>query len=158
MGRDVPGFTPLENCDLYRVTNQAQSGATVFFKLAARCVNTLNPVSVQIRMETGPTCSPPAPTPSPVICRRPMVNFLQQRAFLTAREDGSTDPIRLTPAEVMGGTPFFDLQDSEANLVVTLRDSDGLEVTRKLRVILTFTPIPTIPNPSPTPTQTVGSQ
>lgn len=153
MGRDATGFRPLRNCDLYRVTNFAQTGAEVSFKLAARCVNTLNPVSVQIRMEAGGPC----PRPTPERCRRPMVNFLQARAFLTAREDGSTEPTRLTPAQVMGGSGFQDLQDAEANLIVTLRDSDGLEVTQKVRLLLTFTPIPTPPNPSPTPTHTVSS-
>jgi len=57
---------------------------------------------------------------------------------------------------VDGAGPYTDLQGAEGNLTVTLTDADDNEVTERVRVRLTFTPRPDLPDvdPSPPPTRT----
>jgi hypothetical protein len=57
---------------------------------------------------------------------------------------------------VSGQGPFFDVEGAEANLIVTLTDSDGVPVSQQVRVRLSFTPGPDLPDvdPPPLPTTT----
>jgi hypothetical protein len=57
---------------------------------------------------------------------------------------------------ISGAGPFFDLEGAEANLTVTLTDSDGVAVTEEVRLRLTFTPRADLPDVDPTPSPTPG--
>jgi hypothetical protein len=37
---------------------------------------------------------------------------------------------------VLSAGPYFDLDDAEANLTVTVRDADGVSVSRSVRLLL----------------------
>jgi Putative Ig domain len=134
-GNRSSGFGELSDCDLFRVFNQAQSGASVQFQVQVACLNSLNRVNITARMETAN--------------RRPMATA-ELNTFLTQQADGSYRPIQVVTA-VNGPTPFFDIQDSEANLTVTATDFDGTSVSETVRLLLTFTPILDLPTPTATP-------
>ena len=44
--------------------------------------------------------------------------------------------------------PFLNIEDTEANLTVSVRDTDGAEVSETVRVVLTSDPtLPDLPDP-----------
>jgi hypothetical protein len=55
--------------------------------------------------------------------------------------DGYVDS-PVIPLPVNTPRPFFDIEGSEGNLTVTLRDALNQQVSRSLRLRLTFTPVP----------------
>jgi hypothetical protein len=129
LGRNNDGFGRVQNCDTLRVINFAQSGAVVRFHVETRCIDAAFPVIVRADMRTS---------------KRVMINNLGQRVFLQERGDGWAERFFVT-FPVAGPTPFFDLEGAEANLKVTVLDQNGVEVEENLRLRLTFTPIPDLP-------------
>jgi len=106
-------------------------------------VNTLNRVRIRARLETN--------------AQFHAVLFDAETAkFLDTGPDGFLSQRGLRFA-VSGGGPFFDLQDAEGNLIVMLTDSDNVVITERLRVRLSFTPRPDLPDVDPTqpPTPTL---
>lgn len=120
------GFRPLSDCDLKYVRNNAQSSAEVRFKFRGRCFSLDDRIVVSARMETRER--------TPVIDGRYRVQFYEAGQDLVES--------RSVPFEVLPPRPFFDMQDAEANLVVTLTDGQLQTHTQSLRLRLTFTPVP----------------
>lgn len=137
VGRNPLGFGRMQSCDLYKITNFAQSRAVARFNIETRCLNLNNRVTIHARMETK---------------ERPQVFNEEVRTFLTASPDGLTG-VRAVAFEI-GNRPYFDMQDAEANLVVSVTDQDDVTVTESLRLRLTFTEIPDLPDPTRTATPT----
>ncbi|MGH7788243.1 MAG: putative Ig domain-containing protein [Candidatus Binatia bacterium] len=135
-------FGRLQNCDTLRIVNRAQSSAEIRFHLRARCLNTLNRVTVKARMvaasrvvfNTEVTAVPPV--------------------FLNSDAGGFDRTAVALRLPVLGPQPYFDLDNAEANLTVTVTDSDGVAVTESLRVRLSRTPPADIPDVEPTPSAT----
>jgi hypothetical protein len=132
-------FGRLQNCDVMRVKNFQQSGAEVQLHIETRCVNTREKVRLHVRMESDAEFHPL------------FFDVVTRRFSLSNDPDGFARQRGLR-FSIGGGGPFFDLQDAEANLTVTLTDDDGVEVTDELRVRLSFTPQPDRPDVDPTPT------
>ncbi|MCX8073930.1 MAG: Ig domain-containing protein [Candidatus Binatia bacterium] len=123
------GFRPLHDCDLKYVRNNAQAAAEVRFKFRARCFSLDDRILLTARMETRER--------TPVIDDRYRVRFYEAGPDLVES--------RTVQFEVRPPAPFFDMQDAEANLVVTLTDGRLQTHTESLRLRLTFTPVPTPP-------------
>jgi len=139
-GRNRDGsFGRLENCDFLQMDVQLQSSTSVRFNVETRCLNTNTPVGMVARMDTASRGLVFDVTVPPV--------FLQPRSDGFDYRLGARMPIG-------GGGPFFDLEDGEANLHVTLTDSSGLSVDRSVRVRLTSTRLPLLPEADSTPTAT----
>jgi hypothetical protein len=137
VGRNEVGFGRLQDCDTLRVTNFAQSGAVVRFHVETRCLNADLPVIIRGRMETQTRLVFAAGFP----------------ARLQLRDDGFAENYSVVFPVGMGA-PYFDLQDAEANLHVSVQDVDNVIVEQDLRVKLTFTPIPDLPESDATATGT----
>jgi hypothetical protein len=135
-GRNQRGFGRLQNCDKLRLLVQTQSGAQVRFNVETRCLNTNNRVTIRARMETS----------SP---RRPLAFDFEANLFLDRGKDGF-DRFLYLSSGIDGGGTFFDLDEAEANLTVTARDSDGVEVTNTTRIIVTRDALPDLPEPDAT--------
>ncbi|HVM98466.1 MAG TPA: hypothetical protein VMT89_18875 [Candidatus Acidoferrales bacterium] len=131
------GFGRLQDCDQKRVLNMAQSAAQVRFNLEARCISTDDRPRVHARLETAKR-----------------VLFDQEyRVNISAGGDGYYHAVGIPFSVDPAGLPdFTDIQGSEANLTVTVRDAQNQTVTETLRLILTFTPVPDEPDVDPTPT------
>lgn len=143
VGRNISGFGRLQNCDTMRVRNFSQAGAQVSFHVEARCLDTSNRIELRAHMETA---------------HRLLVDAVSP-VFLLPDPDGFLRK-RNVQFDVMGPTPFFDIEGAEANLVVTLTDQAGGSVTESVRLRLTFSRVPDLPEagmtftPAPTPTPT----
>jgi hypothetical protein len=121
-------FGRLHNCDRLRVFNSGQSSAEIRFHLRMRCLNPLNRVIVLARLET--------------FVRGLAVNA---EAAVSVEDTLQRRNLRFP---VMGGGPFFDLDNAEANLTVTVRDQPaGNTATETVRVILGFGALPDLPDP-----------
>jgi hypothetical protein len=138
LGRNTDGtFGRLQNCDYMRMFVSGQTGASLRFNAEIRCLRTTAPLKMRARLET-PSRGVAFDVTTP------------QNLFFRRRDDGFHERFALQVAIPNG--PYFDLEDSEANLHVTLIDADEVSVTESLRVILTSTPQPNLPGPEPTPT------
>jgi len=133
VGRNILGFGRMQDCDTLRILNFAQVGAIARFNVEARCLNATLPMIVHARMET----------------EQRLLFDLGQHIQLERRSDGFVERHFVTFA-VGGPAPYFDLQDAEANLHVTITDADNTSVEQSLRLKLTFTPIPDLPESNPT--------
>ncbi len=138
LGRNPLGFGRMQSCDLYKVTNFAQSRAVARFNVETRCLNPDNRVTIRARMQTR---------------ERPVVFDQQVRTFLNF-PPGDRTTGRVALEFEIGNRPYNDMQDAEANLVVSVTDQDDVTVTESLRLRLTFTEIPDLPDPTRTATPT----
>jgi hypothetical protein len=120
IGRNTDGFGPLRNCDRVRVRNFAQSGAEFSIHVRVSCLDTLNRITVTARLDTAPPRGVAVNADAPVF-------------FPVEPTDGYYER-RNIRFPVLGGGPFFDLDDAEANLTVTATDSTGATVSRTVRV------------------------
>jgi len=135
-------FGRLQNCDVLHMRNFAQSSAEVDFNVETRCVNTLNRVTVYTHLE-GVTANHPTGV---------LLDAFSPQFFLAEDPDGFDRQVgrRFSLMRGTDGT-FRDLEGIEANLTVTLSDSDNVSVTETLRVRLSFTPVATdLPDVDPT--------
>lgn len=133
VGRNTSsGFGRLQNCDYLRVVNFAQTGAEVRLNVATRCLNPNGRIQVHVRMETQ--------------YRLAVDADLSRGAFFSPRDDGFLEVLTLR-FPVNPPTPFFDLDNAEANLTVTLTDIDGVTASSSVRVVTTFDPVPELPDP-----------
>ncbi len=130
VGRNLTnGFGRLHNCDRLQVFNSGQSAAEVRFHIRLRCLNPLNRVIVSARLET--------------FIRGVAINA--ETAVFVSPESLERRNLRFP---IMGGGPFFDLDNAEANLTVTVRDQpSGNTATESVRVILGFEPLLDLPDP-----------
>ena len=120
------GCGPLHNCDLLRFRQRAQSDASLRLHVRASCINALNRVTVHARLES------------------PIRGTLVDQAFnvfvAMPAVDGFYERRNLDYGFAVEG-PFLSLENTEANLTVTVEDSNGARVSETRRVILTsFTP------------------
>jgi hypothetical protein len=129
------GFGRLQNCDLLRVYNFAQNSAVVRLHIEGRCLNIEARPLMHARMETA---------------HRVVFDQVYRIPF-NDRGDGYAQLIG-AGFEVEGTRPYYDLQDAEANLTVSLIDADNIETTESLRLVLTFSPVPDLPDLGRTPT------
>jgi hypothetical protein len=129
----------LSNCESKVVKNFAQTGAQVRVRLLARCINLDDRSRVRGHMETA---------------NRVMFT----REYLVPFTDAGGGYVQspVVPFQVDPPAPFFDIQDAEANLTITLRDPRNQEVSQSVHLRLTFTPMPaalsadkTAPTPTP---------
>jgi hypothetical protein len=134
-------FGRLQNCDVLTVRNFAQSGAEVQFNVETRCLNTLNRIGLRTHMDS-------------TAANHPRMFDIQAPPSLFAEEDDGYARRRGYRFPVSGDGPFFDVQGAEANLAVTLTDPDGVSVNQQVRVRLSFTPRPDLPDLDPTPLPT----
>jgi hypothetical protein len=143
IGQNSDGtFGRLQNCDVLHMRNFAQSSAEVDFNVETRCVNTLNRVQVYTHLE-GVTANHPNGV---------LIDTFSPQFFLAEDPDGFDRQVgrRFPLTRGTDGT-FKDLEGIEANLTVTLSDSDNTSVTEQLRVRLSFTPGATeLPDVDPT--------
>jgi hypothetical protein len=131
-------FGRLQNCDTIRVWNFQQSGAEVRLHIEARCMNANNRVRLHARLESNAAF-------------HPLLFDVETREFSLAQDTDGFARQRGLRFAVGGGGPFFDLEGAEANLSLTLTDSDGVAVTEQLRLRLSFTPQPDRPDVDRTP-------
>lgn len=128
LGRNAVGFGRLQNCDEFRLRNFSQGGAAVVFNVEAKCLDTAAPILVHSVMGSA-------------------TRFLfedQRTLRFKMRDDGFAE-YKFLQLPVQGLGPFNDLQGQEANLSVTLTDVDGTTAREEIRLRLTFTPIPDLP-------------
>jgi hypothetical protein len=149
IGRNAQqGFGRLQNCDVFQLLNMEQSSARAVFHIETRCLNTLNKVTVTARMDSNSQ-------KHPIVFNTGLPPLLLNNKL----PNGFAAAFNLR-FDVSPPKPYTDLQGSEANLSVTVKDSDGVSVSTKVRVLLTFTPIPDLPDVDPTftplPTCAVG--
>ncbi|MDX2170231.1 MAG: hypothetical protein SF182_24380 [Deltaproteobacteria bacterium] len=125
IGRNTDGFGPLRNCDRIRIRNFQQSGAELSIHVRISCLNTLNRITVTAQLDTVPrgkaVDGPPMGVFFPVV---PTDGYYERRNIRFA---------------ILGGGPYFDLDDAEGNLTVTATDSTGASVSRTVRVRMGFT-------------------
>lgn len=124
------GFRPLRNCDWKWVINQAQQDAQMRLRLRTRCISLDDRARVRARLETAD--------------RRPAFDREYLVPFHSSVDGYLDSPV--IPLPVNTPRPFFDIEGSEANLTVTLRDAQNNQVSRSLRLRLTFTPVPEPPS------------
>lgn len=129
VGRNEQGFGRLQNCDRLRVFNQGQVGATMRLNIEARCLNITQPAQVHVQVVTK---------------NRGAIVDRSQPVNLAPGSDGYAQRLLLVAPVIVIG-PFFDFEDSEADVTATLTDVDGLTVTQRLRVVLTFEPLDDLP-------------
>lgn len=120
VGRNAEGFGILQDCDRVQVVNFAQGGTAVRLNIAARCVNASAPVTVQVRLEMRDR----------VLIDRELAVDLQAGANEYAKAAA-------VPFAISGAVRFLDLEGQEADLAVTLIDTDGVRVGTRLRLTLT---------------------
>jgi hypothetical protein len=135
-------FGRLYDCDLLQVLNFQQSGAEVQFHIETRCVNALGQVQLHARLESN-------------AAHHAVLFDVETRPFSLSVDPDGFARQRGLRFSVDGVGPYSDLQGAEGNLTVTLTDADDVAVTDRVRVRLTFTPRPDLPdvNPAPTPTR-----
>lgn len=136
LGRNDSGFGRLQNCDVLRMYVQLQTGAHIRFHVEARCLNTAHPVALRARLESA--------------SRGVLLDVTAPRLVLQPRPDGFAERRHIAMA-IGGAGPFFDLENAEANFSVTVTDADAVSVSNTVRVILTSTPHPDLPEADPTP-------
>ncbi len=145
---DLMGFGRLQDCDVFPLENFQQMSARAVFHIETRCLNTLNKVTVHARMDSNAL-------DHPVVFDSKLPPLPLDRSGA----DGFATAYNLR-FSVNPPKPYNDLQDSEANLSVTVTDSDGVSVSTQVRLLLTFTPVPDLPDVDPTrtplPTCAVG--
>jgi hypothetical protein len=131
-GRNQRGFGRLQNCDRLRIINFAQTGAVLRYNVEGRCFYTqgVNRVTIRTRLETA---------------TRVAVNDVDAEVFLDPDGNGFDRYYGLA-LPIEGGTPFFDLDNAEAHLTVTITDVDGAVATNTTRVVLTFDSLPDLPD------------
>jgi hypothetical protein len=156
IGRNaLSGFGRLQDCDRLRLRVFNQAGAEILVHIETRCVNTLNKVHLRARMEAASAT-------------HPLLFDAEQPAFFLDPTDTSGFLVRRNLRfGVNGPAGFFDLENAEANLTMTLTDSDGVAVSTQVRVVLTSEPsctppatidcVPDLPDVDPTPTPTSAS-
>lgn len=128
VGRNNSGFGRLRDCDGLRVINFLQSGASVRFNVEARCVNDVQPVKVDARLET----------------KIRLLFDLEQTVLLDPSTDGYARTIPVVfPVTAPG--PVYDFEGAEAQLTVMLTDADGVVVEDHLRLLLTFDVLEDLP-------------
>lgn len=115
----------LTNCERKVVKNFAQTGAQVRVRLLARCINLDDRSRVRAHMETA---------------NRVMFT----REYLVPFTDAGNGYVQspVVPFQVDPPAPFFDIENAEANLTITLRDPQNQEISQSVHLLLTFTPIP----------------
>jgi hypothetical protein len=141
IGQNTNGFGRMQNCDTLMVRNFEQSGAEVAYNVETRCMNTLTRIGLRTRMDS-------------TAVNHPVPFDIQSPAFLFTPENDGFARRRGYRFPVSGGGPFFDVEGAEANLRVTLTDTAGVTVTEEVRVRLSFTPRPDLPDVDPTPIPT----
>ncbi|MBX3025728.1 hypothetical protein KF840_12545 [bacterium] len=133
IGTNTLGFGPLQSCDHLRFRQRAQTSADVRVHIRVSCVNPLNRVAVRMRLDSavlGVLVDAQANVFLPTV---PTDGFYERRALSF-------------PFDRSG--PFLAIEETEANLTVTVRDSDDVEVSKTVRVILTSDALlPDLPDP-----------
>ena len=136
--QSLDSFGRLQNCDVMEVIQFQQQGAEVQFHVETRCLSTLNRLTLVARMESNAPDHPQMFHASTL-----------PRGYAESDDGFARAPTYRFAVE--GPGPFFDVQDAEANLFLTLKDSNDVEVTHAVRVRLSFTPRPTdLPDVDPT--------
>lgn len=134
VGRNSNGIGRLESCDDLPYYNVQQLGAFIVAHVEARCVDSSRAVALHVRLETA---------------ERIAVDSTQS-VRLQARPDGFAQA-RSVPFDIQGPSPFFDLDDAEANFEVTLDDGEHPPLRWARRVVLRRGERPDLVDPPPPP-------
>ncbi len=129
-GRNSIGFGRLYNCDFIRVRTGAQGGVTVRLNFEARCIDTSENVSIRARLETSE-----------------YVLFDDIRNLsLKNRNDGFAQILGVIFA-VDEEIPLDHFFGVAGLLTIELTDSQGVELSRKLRLTITRDFLRNLPDP-----------
>jgi hypothetical protein len=132
----VSGFGRLRNCDRLRFdVSGGQSAPALRFRVAARCLNTDFPITIQAQLSTR--------TRANVFNRTTTI-------ILTPRNDGFAYGVAIFALLVTG----FDLEDAEGTLRIRLTDVDQATTSNAFRFILTsalLNDLPDVDQTAPTP-------
>ena len=140
------GFGRMQNCDKLRLQKVTQAGVSVIVHIAARCFKVNELVRLHALIES------------------PLGLHTARIETIILRPTNSGFDQRLNLRLPMVGT-MPEIEGMEANVTLTLEDPFGdLEVSETLRLLLTHTPIPDLPDVlpmvspprSPTPTPPAG--
>jgi len=133
IGQNTDGFGPIHNCDRMHVRNFAQAGAELALHIRVSCISPLNRVVVGVRMQTSPRGDAIDSDAGIFLPLDPVDGFYERRN------------IRYP---ILGGGPFFDLDNAEANLTVTVSEipPSTVSISKTLRVRLTFSDLPDLPD------------
>jgi hypothetical protein len=123
------GFGRLQNCDRLRTPDLGQGGVGVLVSFEVRCVETFLPVTVRVRLETAAV----------------LLVDEERDWFFWDRADGYGELLsRLFPIPPAESDTI--VEGAQADLTVTARDIDGVELRRKLRLVLTKGPLDDLPD------------
>jgi len=131
VGRNYPrgGFGRIANCNLIRLREGIQTGPVVVLNFETRCLNPFN-VSLDVKLETADAL---------------VFNEFHAPLNFTIREDRYAE-LRGEPFAVNRNLPHDQLEGREADLTVTVTDQENVSVSTKVRVVLTFNPVPDLPD------------
>lgn len=133
VGRNrVSGFGRLKNCDILRVRNFSQTGASMSLNFEASCIDTTRLVDIRVRVETATR----------------LLFDETATLFLTPQSDGYARVFDL-PFPVLGPGPFFEFEGADALVTVALTDGNGLVLEEQVRPVLTFDVPPDVADPAP---------
>lgn len=130
VGRNHPrgGFGRIANCDLIRLREGIQTGPVVVLNFEMRCLNPFR-AGLEVRLETADA----------------LVFDEFHDANFTIREDRYAE-LRGEPFAVNRSLSRAELEGREADLIVTVTDQEGVSVSIRLRVVLTFNTVPDLPD------------
>jgi hypothetical protein len=123
LGRNEEGFGPLQDCDILPLSSAGQGGTTLSMHIAARCIRNDAASSLRVQLYTADNV---------------LVNFTLPSTSFGAADNGFVVQ-RNRRLEVDDSTiePQF-FEGDEAQLSVTIQDSDGLFLEKTIRVLLTL--------------------
>ncbi len=131
IGQSTEGFGRVHDCDRMRFRTAAQASATLQFHLRVSCINPFVRAHLRVRLENA--------------TRGVLVDYEALVAIPTTPVDGFYELRRVTVPFAVDG-PYFSIEDTEANLTVTLEDSTGAVVSDAVRVQLTSAVLPDLPD------------
>ncbi|MFN8642958.1 MAG: hypothetical protein U0802_15375 [Candidatus Binatia bacterium] len=125
VGRNADGFGSLQHCDHLRFLRSAQTSGSLRIHVRVSCLNTLNRVTIQARLESatlGLLIDDSAQQARVFFAASAVPGFAERRSIVF-------------PFTKPG--PYLLAEEQEADLTVTATDSDGATASTTLRVILT---------------------
>jgi len=131
VGRNNVGFGRMQNCDLLQIIPFAQGGINTRFHIETRCIDTSEPVTVEVRLST--------------VADGQIVGRIHG-VELQERNDGYAQRLALVYA-LRRVTDPAALEGAEARLYVKVTDQGGAIAERTLRVVLTRDDLGDLPNP-----------
>ena len=141
VGQNANGFGRIQNCDVMVVENFEQSGAEVQFDVETRCLNSLTRIGLETRMDSNAANHPL------------MFDVLSPRFLFTARTTGSPAAGDIVLSQRRRSVLRRRGRRGQSHRYAHRLEKTGL-ATAQVRVRLSFTPRPDLPDVDPTPLPT----